>query len=142
MGGVSYSYDAIARVTGRTVTVGNTSYLTAYAYLPGVSGKTTGLIQSITQTGENFSYTYDDVGNISSVTQNGLTTTYEYDPLGQLIRVNDQNDTTSGATGTTWVFTYDLGGNIKTKKAYAYTTGSVSGLTPAESHTFTYGNAG
>ena len=57
MGGVGYSYDAIARVTGRTVTVGNASYATTYTYLPGVSGKTTGRIQSITQTGENFSYT-------------------------------------------------------------------------------------
>ena len=49
---------------------------------------TTPLVQSITQNGQNFSYTYDNVGNISSVTRNGLTTTYTYDLLGQLIRVN------------------------------------------------------
>ena len=29
-----------------------------------------------------------------------------------------------------------------TKNAYAYTTASVSGLSPAQSHTYTYGNAG
>ena len=67
-------------------------------------------------------------------------TKYTYDKIGQLTRVNDQTDTTADATGTTWVYTYDVGGNTKTKKAYAYTTGSVSGLTPIETHTYTYGN--
>ena len=63
-----------------------------------------------------------------------------YDAIGQLIRVNDQWDTTAGTTGTTWVFTYDLGGNILTKNAYAYTTGTVG--TAVQSHNYTYGNAG
>ena len=57
-----------------------------------------------------------------------------------LCGVNVPNDTTADPTGTTWVYTYDVGENIKTKKAYVYTTGSVSGLTPVESHTYTYGN--
>ncbi|MCQ2457600.1 MAG: hypothetical protein MJ142_02585 [Clostridia bacterium] len=71
-----------------------------------------------------------------------MLTKYTYDKIGRLTRVNDQTDTTADATGTTWVYTYDLGGNILTKKAYAYTTESASGLTPAESHTYTYGNSG
>ena len=50
---------------------------------------TTPLIESIAQPGENFAYTYDNVGSISSVTRNGLTTTYAYDTLGQLKRVDD-----------------------------------------------------
>ena len=45
--------------------------------------------------------------------------------MGQLIRVNDQTDTTSGNTGTTWTFEYDRGGNILNKKRYAYTTGTL-----------------
>lgn len=38
-----------------------------------------------------------------------------YDP-GQLTRVNDQTDLIADPSGTTWVITYDLGGNILTKK--------------------------
>ena len=75
------------------------------------------------------------MGNISSVTQNGKLTSYAYDPLGQLIRVNDQNDTTSGAAGTTWTYAYDLGGNILNKKRYAYTVGT---LPAAALETVTY----
>ena len=71
-----------------------------------------------------------------------LLTKYTYDKIGRLTRVNDQTDTTADATGTTWPFTYDPCGIILTKKAYAYTAESVSGLTPADSHTYTYGNSG
>ena len=73
----------------------------------------------------DFSYTYDNVGNITSETREGVTTTYSYDSLGQLTRVNDPHDTTSGNTGTTWVYNYDLGGNITSKVRYAYTTGTL-----------------
>ena len=46
-----------------------------------------------------------------------LITKYTYDKIGRLTRVNDQTDTTAGTNGTTWVFTYDLGGNILTKES-------------------------
>ena len=125
----------------RTVTAGGGAYRTSYSYLAGSynGSTTTGLISGITQTGENFTYTYDDVGNIKTVTQNGKLTTYTYDKLGQLTRVDDQNDTTSGMTGTTWVYTYDLGGNILNKKRYAYTTGTVG--TVKETVSYTYGDS-
>ena len=77
--------------------------------------------------------------NFSSVIQNSKTTYYVYDNLGQLIRVNDQNDPTSGTTDTTWVYTYDLGGNMLNKKRYAYTTGTVG--TVKETVTHTYGDS-
>ena len=64
----------------------------------------------------NFTYTYDSRGNITSETRNGLTSTYEYDALGQLVRVNDPHE------NATWVYEYDLGGNILSKRKYAYTT--------------------
>ncbi len=142
---VEYTYDGIGRSSNRSVKFGtssaNRTYSTAYSYLAGSynGSTTTGLISGITQTGENFTYTYDNVGNISSVTQNSKTTSYVYDNLGQLIRVNDQNDTTSGTTGTTWVYTYDRGGNILEKKRYAYTTGTVG--TVKETVTYTYGDS-
>ena len=130
--------DAIGRVSSRTVTAAGHAYATAYGYAAGNngSGNTTPLISSLTQSGENFTYTYDNVGNIASVVQNNKTTAYTYDALGQLIRVNDQNDTTSGTAGTTWTYEYDRGGNILAKKRYAYTTGTLG--TALETVTYTY----
>ena len=135
----SLTYDGLGRVTNRTVKVNGYSYGTAYSFSGGGYGSnsTTGLITGITQSGENFTYTYDNVGNIASVVQNSKTTRYTYDNLGQLIRVDDQNDTTSGSTGTTWTYEYDRGGNILNKKRYAYTTGTL-GMVKA-TITYTYG---
>ena len=82
-------------------------------------------------------YAYDANGNITSVSDGTKTVSYVYDGISQLIRVNDETDTTAGSTGTTWVFSYDLSGNILTKAAYPYTTGTVG--TAAESYTYVYG---
>ena len=122
---VDYTYDKLNRVTNRTVTNG-AAYSTQFGYMQGATAygtnATTPLVQSITQgsgtNALNFSYTYDSRGNIISETRNGVTTTYEYDELGQLTRVNDPNDPTafneggSITNGTTWIYTYDRGGNI------------------------------
>ena len=142
---VAYTYDELGRTAKRTVTVNGHASETNYVYLAGAQTytpedvdddkptyATTGLIESITQPGGNFTYTYDDNGNISSVVQDGVTTAYTYDALGQLIRVDD------GQENATWVYTYDQGGNILSKKKYAL---NVTSGTPVESKTFTYGNA-
>ena len=129
---VSYTYDKLNRITNRTVTNG-TTYSTAYTYVPGSStygaNATTPLVATITQgsgaDAMNFAYTYDNRGNITSETRNGVITTYEYDALGQLTRVNDPNDPTGSTFGTTWIYSYDRGGNILNKSAYVYTTGTV-----------------
>ena len=84
----------------------------------------------------NFAYAYDSRGNITSETRNGKATTYTYDALGQLIRVNDPHDTTAGASGTTWVYNYDRGGNITSKSYYAYTTGTPG--TAVDTITYSY----
>ena len=129
---MSYAYDKLNRITNRTDTNGST-YSTAYTYVPGSStygaNATTPLVATITQgsgaNAINFAYTYDNRGNITSETRNGVTTTYEYDALGQLTSVNDPNDPTGSTFGTTWIYTYDRGGNILNKSAYVYTTGTV-----------------
>ena len=54
-----------------------------------------------------------------------LITKYTYDKIGRLTRVNDQTDLTADATGTTWMFTYDLGGNIYKQVALQDATGGV-----------------
>ena len=136
---LTYAYDALGRLTTQALQLTG-SVPTTYTYLAGANGGTTPLIQKITQKGVTRTFSYDACGNITQVKTGTLYTKYTYDKIGQLTRVNDQTDTSADATGTTWVYTYDVGGNIKTKKAYAYTTGSVTGLTPIETHTYTYGN--
>ena len=47
------------------------------------------------------------------------------------MRVNDPNDPTAynegglSNNGTTWIYAYDRGGNILSKTAYEFTTGTV-----------------
>ena len=113
---IAYEYDELGRIKERALTNGSAGYTTTYTFVAGGYGtnSTTPLVAGITQgTGSNamnFAYAYDSRGNITSETRNGKVTTYTYDALGQLIRVNDPHDTTAGASGTTWVYTYDRGG--------------------------------
>ena len=102
-----------------------------------IGGSLTGLVSSITQPGCNCGYGYDDNGNIASATINGKWTGYTYDALGQLVQVNDRSDTRSGENGTTWKYTYDLGGNILQKQRFAYKDTT----TPLETVTYEYGDA-
>ena len=46
--------------------------------------------------------------------------TYQYDELNQLIRENN------GVLGITVLYAYDAGGNMTSRKTYAYTEGAVS----------------
>ena len=80
----------------------------------------------------HFEYGYDSAGNIGLLRMGGKTTTYRYNALQQLVRENNQ------AAGKTWLYTYDAGGNILTKKEYAYTTGTVG--TVQKTINYTYGN--
>ena len=92
----------------------------------------------MTQAGETCTYTYTNTGNISKVIRNGVATTYTYDKLGQLTRVNDPSETSTDAPeGTTWVYTYDRGGNILNKKRYAYAESTLG--TVLETITYGYG---
>jgi len=84
--------------------------------------------------GSVYSYTYDKLGNLTSVTENGiLKVTYTYDDLCQLVREDNAYENKS----FTW--TYDAGGNILSKKEYAYTTGTLG--TATDTVTYTYGDS-
>lgn len=129
---ITYAYDRVNRISNRTV-VGAANYATTYTYLRPEDQDafmSTPLVQTITQNGQNFSYTYDDVGNISSATRNGLTTTYAYDNLGQLTRVNDPHANKST------VYTYDRGGNITSYSEYAYSTGTLGTATKTVNYVY------
>ena len=86
-----------------------------------------------TNTNKAFSYTYDSNGNIATVSLNNqLLQSFTYNASNELTRVNDaQNNKTT-------TYTYDFVGNILSKKDYAYTTGSLAGLTPTHQDTYTY----
>ena len=119
---VSYVYDALGRISSRTLAVGGTGTTITYNYVDGGygPGSTTPLVESIAQSNnESCSYTYDDNGNIIAAVRGTQTVTYVYDKIGQRIRVNDPLE------GATWVYNYDRGGNITSKVRYAYTTGTL-----------------
>ena len=131
--------DKLNRTTFSTVKLGSKTFTSEYHFAAGGygTGSVTNLVSSITQPGCNCGYGYDDNGNIASATLNGKWTGYTYDALGQLIQVNDHSDTRSGENGTTWKYTYDLGGNILKKERFAYNDTT----NPLETVTYTYGDA-
>ena len=131
--------DKLNRTTFSAVKLGSKTFTSEYHFAAGGygTGSVTNLVASITQPGCNCGYGYDDNGNIASATLNGKWTGYTYDALGQLIQVNDHSDTRSGENGTTWKYTYDLGGNILQKQRFAYKDTT----NPLETVTYTYGDA-
>ena len=131
--------DKLNRTTFSAVKLGSKTFTSEYHFAAGGygTGSVTNLVASITQPGCNCGYGYDDNGNIASATLNGKWTGYTYDALGQLIQVNDHSDTRSGENGTTWKYTYDLGGNILKKERFAY----ADTTTPLETITYEYGDA-
>ena len=131
--------DKLNRTTFSAVQLGSKTFTSEYHFAAGGygTGSVTNLVASITQPGCNCGYGYDDNGNIASATLNGKWTGYTYDELGQLIQVNDHSDTRSGENGTTWKYTYDLGGNILKKERFAY----ADTTNPLETVTYTYGDA-
>ena len=131
--------DKLNRTTFSAVKLGSKTFTSEYHFAAGGygTGSVTNLVSSITQPGCNCGYGYDDNGNIASATLNGKWTGYTYDALGQLIQVNDHSDTRSGENGTTWKYTYDLGGNILKKERFVYNDTT----NPLETVTYEYGDA-
>ncbi|MBO5968519.1 MAG: RHS repeat protein, partial [Clostridia bacterium] len=104
-------------------------FMTVYSYLePGTDSKIyqsnfVSFLTNYRQTapdvyvGTTFNYTYDRAGNIETVTKdNTLIAKYKYDRLNRLTREDNYE------SGKTTVFSYDVGGNITSKKEYAVTS--------------------
>ena len=138
MGQLQYAYDGFERAS-RTYKISNSvSLATTYTFKAGTGAGTTTLIpQSMNTAGPNwndqYSYTYDSMGNIATVSHGGNTTRYTYDSLNQLTREDNQ------AAGKSWVYSYDTGGNITSAKEYAYTTGNLGSV--QSTRTYTYGDS-
>ena len=116
----SLAYDAMARCTKETVTLpGGQTRENRFTY--GTLHHLTdmdSLLSAMSNGTESWRYEYDNVGNITKITSGTKVITYQYDELNQLIRENN------GVLGTTVLYTYDAGGNMTSRKTYAYTEGT------------------
>ena len=138
---ITYSYDALYRLSGKTLkTPANWTITTGYAFR-GTSTNTSMLVSNYSSTVNvngsfaitSYVYTYDVDGNITQISDsNGNTISYEYDNLGQLTRENNE------VLGKAFVYTYDNGGNRTSKVTYAYSNGTTGAQISSES--YTYGN--
>ena len=116
----SLAYDAMARCTKETVTLpGGQTRENRFTYgtLRHLTD-TDSLLSAMSNGTDSWSYEYDNVGNITKLTSGTKVITYQYDELNQLIRENN------GVLGTTVLYTYDAGGNMTSRKTYAYTEGT------------------
>ena len=129
---VDYTYDALTRLSTKKVGVQTTTY----DYLPVVStsNRTTTFLNHMSVSGANkridYAYIPDRYGNIVQYRDFGdLKAQYTYDDLNQLVREDN------AYANKSVVYEYDDGGNIVSKKEYAYTTGELGEV----QRTVTYG---
>ena len=133
---LSYGTDGLQRRISQTYQDAG-GYQTTWEYKAGPSGNTTILPEKMTNGSSSLEYRYDAMNNITEIRENGtLIQSYAYDGQNQLVRENDvrKNETVT--------YAYDTGGNILTKKHYAYTTGSLEGKTPVSTDSYGYQNSG
>ncbi len=97
---------------------GVTKFTINYAYEDGIEDSSTYRLKTVDNNGKEIGYTYDANGNIDTITNNDDEIKYHYDEAGQLIRDDDP------ITDKTTVYSYDNGGNIKSKAIYFCATGS------------------
>ena len=120
----SLTYDAMGRCTKEEVTLsGGQKRENRFVY--GTIDHLTdtdGLLSSMSNGTDSWKYTYDAAGNITKIVCGEKTITYQYDELNQLIRENN------GVLGITVLYAYDAGGNMTSRKTYAYTEGTLQTL--------------
>ena len=144
---ISYTYDRLGRVSTDTTILSYASptsespeVTNTYTYAPyngntslRISGVTTQYSAGSTSVSEAYSYVYNTAGYIKQIYKNGvLQYSYDYDDLGQLIRENN------AAVGRTYLYTYDNGGNLLSKKEYGYTTADTVSTTLYDTVTYAY----
>ena len=139
--------DGLRRVSGKTFRVGsNILFGDSYSYLStpreGQSIETelvssvTSRVYGVSAKSSALHYTYNKAGNPETVSDGAsLLSRYFYDGLNRLKR--EDNHT----VGKTYVWTYDAGGNILSKKEYALCTDVHLG-TCLDTKVYTYKNEG
>ena len=114
---LGYTYDKFARQNSRTLYTNDANITKTYTFKDGTNENTTSyIIDSVTENGYTYNYSYDELGNITAYTKTNNNNNqviesyiYRYDNKGQLIY--------AGTTDTNGMeYTYDANGNILTKK--------------------------
>ena len=114
---LSYVYDKFARQNSRTLYTNNANITKYYTFRNGAEENSTSyVVDSVTENGYTYNYSYDALGNIISYTKTNNSNNqvvesyvYRYDNKGQLVYAG-----TTDTNGTE--YTYDANGNILTKK--------------------------
>ncbi|WP_455678239.1 hypothetical protein, partial [Sharpea azabuensis] len=126
---IGYSYDGFARQSSRVLYTDDAQITTSYGFKSVSDDLTSYLVDTITENGYIYSYTYDAVGNITAYSKtNALTDevvesyVYQYDSKNQLTYVG--TDLTNGIS-----YTYDANGNILTKTDHSNNTTITYGYT-------------
>ena len=135
---IEYAYDLLGRCKKKTQIYpsGKKKEIT-YTYVQGIKeGTTTALVGTITENGKETAYTYDGRGNILEICTKALDTgkvtdhmLYTYNGMNQVIREED------AVRGTTYTYTYDLGGNLLENKKY-YLVNGVEELRGTDTYTY------
>ena len=123
----------MGRLNTKTINTGSTTYNTSVTYVKGYAERETNLVSSYTNGSKKIQYSYDALKNIKSIVENGKTTTFTYNELNELVREDN------GTLNKTITYEYDAGGNILSKKEYAYTTGTLG--TADKTINYSYGDA-
>ena len=130
---IQLNYDTLGRLNTKTINTGSTTYNTSVTYVKGYAERETNLVSSYTNGSKKIQYSYDELKNIKSIVENGKTTTFTYNDLNELVREDN------GTLNKTITYEYDAGGNILSKKEYAYTTGTLG--TADKTINYSYGDA-
>ena len=132
------AYDAFDRPTSRRLrdSSGSDRFATVYAYDDTDPANRCGLVRSVRNGSRITYYEYDSRCNITKITfPDGGTARYTYDALSQLVREDSE------VQGKTFVYDYDLGGNMTKLREYSYTTGSLP-ASPSREVLGTYSSGG
>ena len=130
--------DVNGRNTGKEIYSGENKVAGEYITYRKIGDRATNMPATIwyatgNKINESIKYTYDRCGNISEIRENGhLKTKYTYDSLNRLIREDNKY------CGTTFVFSYDLNGNITERCEYPYTLKRGEELEELECTHYTY----
>lgn len=116
-----YEYDALSRLTQKTVTIDRTSFVKKLVY-----DQTRAYFCSETALNRNIGkniYSFDEMGRIigdsySSADAAGDYRKYEYDANGRLMRENNKG------LAKTYIYEYNEDGNLSSVKVYDYTIGT------------------
>ncbi len=129
---ISYEYDSLMRRTSTTINT-TVPFVTNYGYKSVGNNTSTQLASIWYSNTEAFNYIYDANGNITAITHPAgyEIVHYYYDALNQLVREDNFE------LNKTVTYTYDNGGNIRSIKEYAYTTGALGAVTNEKTYSYT-----